>query len=91
VIIHPFVAAKVPDVAEPRIDAHSDLEGALDPAIAPSGIHLDQFGLHFQRHAQARSGIFLDPLVCGSPKKTRIASPMNLSIVAPCSRAIFDI
>ena len=28
------------------------------------------------------------PLVSGSPKKPRIASPMNLSTVAPCSSAI---
>ena len=31
------------------------------------------------------------PLVSGSPKKARMASPMNLSTVAPCSCAIFDI
>ena len=31
------------------------------------------------------------PFVSGSPKNARIASPMYLSMVAPCSRAIFDI
>jgi hypothetical protein len=39
-------------------------------------------------HAMASS---LIPLVSGSPKNARIASPMYLSMVAPCSRAIFDI
>ena len=39
-------------------------------------------------HALASS---LAPLVSGSPKNSSIASPMYLSIVAPCASAIADI
>lgn len=39
-----------------------------------------------QACASARS-----PLVSGSPKKISMASPMNLSMVPPCSCAIADI
>ncbi|MNW03683.1 hypothetical protein D3C71_1996540 [compost metagenome] len=39
----------------------------------------------------AATASFLAPWVVGSPKKTITASPMNLSMVPPYFRAIFDI
>ncbi len=41
-----------------------------------------------RRHALASS---VGPLVSGSPKKIRMASPMNLSTVPPCVSAMADI
>src|SRR5262249_16662322 len=90
-VIHPVVAAEIADVAEAGVDAHAHAEGLLDAALAPLHVELGEAALHVQGHRQARLCVLDRPRDSGSPKNTRIASPMNLLTVPPCAAAIDDI
>src|SRR6266478_4052667 len=90
-VVHSIRAPEIADVAITRVDAHPRLERVLDSRGPPFRVEFK--GRRCMRqairtHAWASA---LSPFVSGSPKKISIASPMNLSIVPPCSWVIADI
>src|SRR5262249_52032181 len=90
-VVHAIVAAEISNIAKTRIDAHADPERVLDPVAAPLGVEAGNAMLHFDRHAETRSGVLSIALGLRIAKKTSMASPTNLSTVPPCANAIVDI
>src|SRR3569623_1540769 len=62
-VVHPVVAAEIADIAEPRIDAHADLERLLDSGMTPFRVQLSEAALHLTRHFHA--GLCISDIALG--------------------------
>src|SRR6516164_5101677 len=90
-VVHPVVAAEIADVAETGVDALRTRKGSSIPRVRHctlSSARRRCMSNAIARHAFAS---LTTPRDSGSPKNTRIASPMNLLTVPPCAAAIDDI
>src|SRR6202008_5133375 len=90
-VLHPILATEVSDGTETGVNSSSTTWRLFNARGSPDAIQFAQFlrmAIAIFTHATASA---LTPLVSGSPKKMRMASPTYLSIVPPNWRAIFDI
>ena len=82
-VVHPVLAAEIADGAEARIDPDAQLEWLFRAQIQPLELQLAHPPLHGDRHLDAGNGVLFASPARRIAEKNMIASPTDLSIVAP--------